>query len=171
MTGARGTAGAVAALLAAVGLAGCSLNPPPVRVEGDREAVERLAGEWEGEYVNPEAGRVGSIVFRLEAGRDTAYGDVLMIARDPRDVGPSTHIDGPGDMGPRAMTLDIEFVRCSGDRVRGLLAPYTDPDCGCVVVTEFVGTLEGDRIRGTFTTWRSGGERRAAGSWEVERVR
>ncbi len=154
-------------LLSAAGLVGCAVNPPPVRVEGEPAAIQGLAGEWVGEYMSPETGRTGSILFRLEAGKDTAYGDVVMIPRQrPSSAG---DLEDSGDVGPRVQGVDIQFVHCAGVQVKGLLAPYTDPDCGCVVVTEFTGTVQGDRIEGTFTAWRTGGGQIGGGTWHVTR--
>ena len=54
--------------------------------------------------------------------------------------------------------------------VHGILERFRDPACGCVVVTTFRGDLEGDRIRGTFTSYHQEGGERFTGEWEVERA-
>ena len=65
-------------------LAGCAGNPSPVPVVGTASDVRALSGEWAGEYRSPETGRTGSITFKLAAGRDTAFGDVLT-PREPHE--------------------------------------------------------------------------------------
>ena len=56
----------------------CAPNPVPVL--GTRTDIAALTGEWVGTYTSGESGREGSIVFQLEAGADTAQGDVMMRA-------------------------------------------------------------------------------------------
>jgi hypothetical protein len=157
---------AVITVLAAAALAACS-SPPPVPVEGTRAGLSALAGRWEGEYSSEETGRGGSIVFTLEAGSDTAAGDVLMIpagtTQPLRGIGPG----GPPftASGPTPEPLTIRFVRVEGGTVSGRLNPYRAPDCDCVVSTMFSGALRGDSITGTFVT--RGGSRSTAGRWKV----
>ena len=59
----------------------CATTAGPVPVVADAVGLARLAGEWSGYYDSPAVERRGTIVFELEAGRDTAYGDVTMIPR------------------------------------------------------------------------------------------
>lgn len=153
--------------LLAAAVAACSPTPPslvPVSVGSGSSAT--LAGEWVGEYESPAVGRAGSIVFHLDAGRDTAQGDVLMVprisARSQDDHGAVTR------PAPAPQVLTIRFVRLDGARVTGALDPYIDPECGCSVVTTFEGAVAGERLRGTFVTR---GEPRGpvTGTWSVER--
>lgn len=153
--------------LLAAAVAACAPAPPslvPVSVGSGSDAT--LAGEWVGEYESPAVGRAGSIVFHLDAGRDTAQGDVLMVprisARSQDDHGAVTRATAV----PQVLT--IRFVRLDGARVTGALDPYIDPECGCSVVTTFEGAVAGERLRGTFVTR---GEPRGpvTGTWSVER--
>lgn len=153
--------------LLAAAVAACSPAPPslvPVSVGSGSAAT--LAGEWVGEYESPAVGRAGSIIFHLDAGRDTAQGDVLMVprisARSQDDHGAVTRATAA----PQVLT--IRFVRLDGARVTGALDPYIDPECGCSVVTTFEGAVAGERLRGTFVTR---GEPRGpvTGTWSVER--
>jgi hypothetical protein len=49
-----------------------------------------------------------------------------------------------------AEPLRIRFVRVAGGGVSGTLAPYTDPVCGCKLVTTFEGSFTGpNTIEGT----------------------
>jgi hypothetical protein len=135
--------------IAAVALAAaaCSANPPPVPVFGDEQDLASLAGEWTGEYWSVESGRTGSILFRLEAGSDSAVGDVLMI--------PASRYDQHhhhGDEHPQSEFISIRFVRIQAGRVRGQLDMYRDPECGCRLDTSFEGTLRADTLSGTFSS-------------------
>jgi hypothetical protein len=151
-------------------LAACH-NPPPAAVplSGDAAGINRLAGEWTGSYVNPDAGRGGSIVFTLIAGEDHAHGDVVMVPvgtsqplRPANGASPNA-----GNQTPMPEVLTIDFVRIRGDSVSGTLAPYLDPSCDCSASARFRGRLDGDTIRGTFITRAQG--RTARGTWEVRR--
>lgn len=153
----------------------CTATPQPVPVLGDAADVGALVGKWEGEYSSTATGRTGSIVFDLTAAGDTAFGEVVMIPRgwaEPlRAVGYR-----PGDE-PRAFPgagsepelLTIEFVQISGGRVSGSLSPYRDPECGCTLVTTFVGRVGGDVIEGTFTSEHAQTGTTQSGRWKVER--
>jgi hypothetical protein len=131
-------------------------TPAAVPVLAPADALAALAGRWEGEYSSPSTGRSGSIVFTLAAGRDTAYGDVVMVpAGSTAPLAPATRaaVGAPTVVTrPTPQGLTIRFVRVSGDSVTGVLEPYSAPDCGCVLTTTFMGRLEGDRIAGTFET-------------------
>lgn len=154
--------------LLAAAVAACAPAPPsPVPVSVGSGSAATLAGEWVGEYESPAVGRAGSIVFHLDAGRDTAQGDVLMVPR----IGRSPSADEHGAAARPAaapQVLTIRFVRLDGARVTGALDPYIDPECGCSVVTTFEGAVAGERLRGTFVTR---GEPRGpvTGTWSVER--
>ena len=66
------------ALLAA--MSACTAAPPPIRVYGVPSEVERLAGQWFGEYRGgPNHPRGGGIAFTLRVGTHEAAGDVLMV--------------------------------------------------------------------------------------------
>jgi hypothetical protein len=158
--------------LAAAAAAACTPVPPAlVPVSAGSGSTATLVGEWAGEYESPALARGGSIVFHLDAGRDTAQGDVLML---PRGSGQALQRAPEGEPGTVAraslapQVLTIRFVRLDGDRVTGALAPYLDPACGCRVFTTFEGTLAGERLRGTFVTR---GEPRGpvTGTWSVRR--
>lgn len=148
-----------------LGLAACALNPPVVPVEGNAQDVAALAGEWSGEYWSAETGRSGSIFFHLEAGADTAVGDVLMIPR-----GAPEH-DHPGGVHPASEYIPITFVRVWQGHVRGVLDPYRDPVCGCRLHTSFEGVLSGDTIAGTFSSRHLEGGVVQEGRWRVVRFR
>lgn len=118
-----------------------------VEMKGGENDLAALAGHWEGDYSGTESGRSGPVTFDLELGRHTADGTVLMGGETP---------------------LKIQFVAVEGGTLSGKIEPYTDPACSCEVSTEFVGTLTGDAIVGTFTTAVTGvGEQH--GDWSVVR--
>jgi hypothetical protein len=158
----------------AIVLAGCALNPAPVPVRGDSWGIAELVGEWIGEYQSPDTRRSGSIHFVLEAGRDTAFGDIVMVPgitsrqyTDDPEIWPRRF---PLRSDPRA--LFIRFVNVVDDRVSGAITPYPSPDCECTLHTMFTGQRRGDRIEGTFLTRHEDcGMKTESGTWWAERKR
>lgn len=151
--------------------AACAMNPAPVPVAGVPEDVNALAGEWTGEYRSVETGRSGSILFTLQAGRDTAYGDVVMVARESG----MTQDDAMRVATTRRQAnqvLTIRFVRVTGSTVTGTIEPYPSPDCSCQLITVFRGELRGDRIEGSFRTHHSEHDTvTQQGTWSVTRTK
>lgn len=145
-------------------VAACGGKSPPVPVLGSGTDIPDLVGEWTGEYSSTESGRSGSIYFRLEAGADSAAGDILMIPEDR----PHDH---PGGVHPPSEYLSITFVGISNGRVRGMLEPYVDPGCGCRLDTRFEGRLRADTIRGTYTSRHIEGGLVQSGQWFAFRTR
>jgi hypothetical protein len=155
-------------LIAAVGAA-CSTAPGPVPVVADQAELQQLAGEWYGHYESPVVDRRGTIIFKLEAGRDTANGDVTMVPRGwTRPLGPVEHPAAAARDAPIPEVLQIRFVRVEYGVVSGTLEPYEDPDCGCAVYTTFTGRLTEDLIEGTFIS-RPGHGPAYEGTWRVQR--
>ncbi len=149
--------------------AGCATNPVPV--EGPYADVSRLEGEWAGVYSSPESGRHGDIFFRLEPGRDTAMGRVVMIPHHDHEAMPIADepFDPETEARMLAQGLEIQFVRVSGNRVEGELAPYSDPECGCRLRTTFTGVITGDEIEGTFASYHIEMGITQGGWWNVRR--
>ena len=158
-------------------LTGCASRPTPVPVIGPRSGLNALVGEWSGEYSSPETGRSGNISFTLSAGKDTAFGNIIMVSRPQNEpVATATPADRPNVRTSAATApgelLTIRFVRLEGGRVVGRLDPYRDPDCGCQLNTTFSGEFSDARtISGTFHSTGSGiGHMPASGRWKVTRV-
>ncbi len=151
-------------------LVACAANPSPVPMMGPAGDVSALAGEWVGEYRSVETGRMGSISFKLQAGSDTAFGDVLMVPRQAQTGGDVSQ--NPGVPGcTAAQILTIRFVHVAAQRISGTIEPYRCPDCGCLLVTVFRGELKGNRIDGDFVTTHSqGDEPPQKGSWWATRT-
>jgi hypothetical protein len=152
-------------------LLACHSGPSqPVPVIGAPGEIKALAGEWNGTYEAEDGSRGGSIAFNLEAGHDTATGDVLMI---PRDWGrPLEAYDRPTGVIPDAptpRTLSIRFVRVHGDTVSGRLDPYRDPTCGCRLLTTFRGRLSGNTLKGSYESLHEEAGKVVRGRWEAER--
>lgn len=140
----------------ALAVAGCTGAPAPVPVVGAPADLRQLAGEWSGEYQGETTGRSGSIVFKLAANADTAYGDVVMIPRERRGQRLPTQDPSAGLPYSRAPeVLSIAFVRASGGGVSGQLVPYRDPECDCTLITHFEGDLHDDVLKGTYTSRRA----------------
>ena len=153
-----------ATLIAIAVATACGYHMPPVEVQGPENAVAVLAGEWSGSYWSVESGRSGSIQFSLEAGQDTAFGDVLMVPEEPARTQ-----ERLADR-PMSERIPIAFVRIDRDRVVGTLAPYRDPECGCRLRTTFSGTVQGDTLRGTFSSRHIEGGRTTTGQWRAVRI-
>lgn len=157
----------VSAVAVGAAVATCGYRPPAVPVGGDRETLGFLAGEWAGSYRGADSGRTGSLFFRLAAGADTAYGDVLIDRFRP--MHPSDEQEIPeGVRAPPVLT--IRFVRASGDAVYGVLDEYRDPDCGCRLRTTFTGIVNRDRIEGTFVSTHVETGVEHEGSWSARRT-
>ena len=145
-------------------LCACATTQLKVPVAGDAAA---LAGKWEGEFRSADGMRAGTIMFDLRAGKDTAYGDVLMVPRDwSIQHNPSDERRAPHS---HPELLAISFVRVSGNFVRGTLEPYRDPICGCRMHTVFDGEVKGNVIEGTYQTFHVDTRDRRDGSWSVRR--
>lgn len=148
----------------------CRYQPTPVQLQASPSDIEALAGRWEGEFSSVESGRSGNIVFTVQAGKDTAFGDVVMI---PQSWGqPLTAADAASGEHARhsasAELLRVRFVRAHGDFIEGALEPYIAPDCHCTVSTTFHGALQGNSIRGDYVTTGAYGLRQT-GKWSVTR--
>ena len=84
-------------------------------------------------------------MFRLEAGADTAYGDVVMIPRQRREARLPVQDPSTGLPIPRTVeVLTIAFVRATDGGLSGRLTPYRDPECDCVLDTRFQGRIRGE---------------------------
>jgi hypothetical protein len=148
----------------------CTANPNPVPVVGTASDVGALVGEWNGEYRSLETGRSGSISFKLAAGRDTAFGDVIMVPAEA--MAPMGATVPPTGVHANPQVLTIRFVRVRGRRISGMIDRYKSPDCGCELLTTFEGDLAGTRISGDFVIRHSGGETPPQkGTWWVKLVR
>jgi hypothetical protein len=159
-------------LLSAAILASCTAAPPPtVPVAGSPADLSSLSGEWSGGYSSAATGRSGTIRFLLEGGAGAAFGDVTMIpAGLNRSLEPANRRAGGGaTAAPTA--LAIRFARVEDGKISGMLEPYRDPDCGCVLSTTFTGTVRGDTIEGTFVSRGGGAHATASGVWKVTRKR
>jgi hypothetical protein len=130
---------------------------------GPEREVSALAGEWSGEYQSSETQRSGTLWFKLEAGRDTAFGDVLMIPRESGQVVPEP--SAPNQWKERPQVLTIKFVRVEGSVVSGAIDPYPSPDCGCKLFTTFRGELKGNRIDGEFVIMHEHEQKAQSGKW------
>lgn len=153
-------------LVAALLGTSCAYQATPVPISGD---IVLLEGEWEGTYSSQETGRTGTILFRLAAGADSAYGDVVMIPAKSEPIRVPTMPEISESWRKPARLLAISFVRCEHGDVSGRLEPYEDPETGEPVETTFEGRLLRKHFEGTFSTvYRSG--RRVTGTWSVQRV-
>lgn len=150
-------------------LAGCAPLLSRVAVRGGYDDLSAIAGKWNGEYRNPELGRNGSILFHFAAPEDVAYGDVAMTVPAEESL---NIVGGESPVRPRfqSQVLKIKFVNVVNGEVFGVLEPYTDPACECVVRTTFTGRFDGkSTIRGTFATTSMMTSGTRTGTWKVVR--
>lgn len=141
----------VAGTMFAVG--GCRSLQQPVKVFAGPVELEQLSGDWVGEYSSRTTGRTGSIFFVLTAGKDTAYGNVVMVT--PQLDFPNAPVEYnqvPSVRWRSVQSLGISFVVVDNGFVRGTLDPYIDPICHCTTTTTFEGRLDGGIIVGTYTS-------------------
>lgn len=148
----------------------CAGQQASVRLQGDPRSIASLAGQWSGEYRGALEGRRGSLSFELRPGSDTLYGDVLMMDVLGNVLRPADAVEVHRMHVQSSRLLQIEFVQARGDSIRGVLEPYTSPECNCVVTTIFAGALRGDRITGIFETGTAARGVLARGSWEMTRT-
>jgi hypothetical protein len=135
---------------------------------GAAQDISTLVGEWSGEYTSTVAHRSGTIWFKLDAARDTAYGDVLMIPREPTTT--MTYPTAPDEWKDRSRVLTIKFVRVEGQLVTGAIDPYESPDDGALLLTVFRGTVKGDRVEGEFMILDASQDRQPQqGTWWAKR--
>lgn len=164
-----------ASIAASVLALGCALRAPKTEVTADDSDLAPLVGEWRGDYASEETGRNGDISFLLRAGEVSASGRIEMVAREPQAVG--VPADRPmvngGPTVPARQVLTIHFVRKEGNRVIGVLDPYTDPECACRVTTTFQGVFIDSRtIAGTYNTLSSElAHNPTGGQWKVTRAK
>lgn len=150
--------------------AACASTPQAIPLSGAPADIQALEGEWIGEYHSyDQSGRNGTILFRLEAGQDTARGDVLMhiTGRETADVIPFT-TDPWANVSPDQI-LTVTFVRAADSTVFGQLDIYNDPVCGCEIRTTFTGRIKGNLIEGTYTSEHLNGADQTTGRWRVVR--
>lgn len=163
---------AIAALAMTTALAACRYQPQAVPLQAGAADIAALAGRWEGEYLGRETGRSGSIIFMIEAGKDTASGDVLMGTeqenRGPRITAADVATGEHARHASAPELLRVSLVRIRSGLVEGLLEPYIAPDCHCTVTTTFHGAVTGTVIRGDFLTTGPYGLRQT-GTWSVTR--
>ena len=159
--------GSLAVLALLVG--GCATVSGPVPVAGAPADLGQLAGEWSGVYHGETSGRSGNIVFKLTAGADNAFGDVVMIPRGWREQLPLQDPSAGLPISRAPEVLSIAFVRAAGGGVSGQLKPYRDPDCDCTTITRFEGRIRGHVIVDTFTSTHVERGDTQTGTWKVTR--
>jgi hypothetical protein len=146
----------------------CTYHPSRFPMYGSTDHRTRLAGEWVGEFQGARSDRSGSIDFRLEADRDSASGEVSLLDSYMGYARPLRYDErGPAARVTTGTTLRIRYVRVGGSIVEGLLEPFRDPECDCMVTTRFLGEIRGDSIIGEYVS-RDGWTTRR-GEWRMSR--
>ena len=163
-----------AAMVAVAG--GCASLAPSIPVAATPGVLERLSGDWRGEYIGDhDHARQGTIAFKLTAGEDHAHGTVVMTpAGLGRPLQPyrGDELTTPSQWrAEHNRVLAIRFVNADDDTLNGVLEPYWDPDRQTRASTTFRGRLTGNIIEGTFTTTYANGIAETGGRWKVRRTR
>lgn len=145
----------------------CATPQKTIPIRGSHHDMLQLAGRWAGSYESTDTGRSGSILFELEAGADTACGDVIMFTgtRETENL----LNDRFQQLRRNQQVLEIRFVEVHDNRIRGNLEYYRDPVCDCLLSTVFTGRLDGDTITGTFVTHGVNDGHHYRGTWKVRR--
>jgi hypothetical protein len=130
--------------------AACGGAVSQIEVKGGDPDLAAIAGDWQGKYQGMETGRTGDIQFSLQLGRHTADGEIYM--------------------GGSHTPLKIRFVQVQRGQISGQIEPYVEPSCNCQVQTEFLGTVAGNEIDGTFTTKIPANGAEMHGTWQVARA-
>ena len=143
--------------------------PPQIPVVGGPGELSQLVGMWNGDYSSAETGRSGTISFEMTAVGDTAHGHVVMTPRGGDRYRPAAYEDIDPHFAAEEV-LHVDFVQVGVGRLEGQLSPYRNPDCGCVLLTVFEGTIEGDVIRGIFTSTVAETGIKSTGRWRVTRT-
>jgi len=164
-----------AALAALLLSSACASTAPPqtVPVHGEPVDLQVLGGDWWGEYTSAQTGRTGRIHFTIDPESGLAVGEVTMIPAGPdaRPFRPANETGEARNRAARPLTVRFIQVRSGDETVTGVLEPYEDPACGCVVSTTFVGRVGSDVIEGTFITHGGDGHPTTTGRWRVDRKR
>jgi hypothetical protein len=157
-------------LLAAL-IVACQPTMPVVAVKVEPGVLGGMAGSWEGSYESEANGREGTVRFELTAMGDTARGEVMMLPAWTTEPYQGSARGEPRDQRlPREpVLLQINFVEINEGQVLGTLTPYIDPDCDCRVTTNFIGSIDGDHVRGIFAI-RGMNSWLAYGEWRAHRV-
>lgn len=148
---------------------GCSSHSS-FRVDASQADLTAIVGKWNGSFKNNDSQWSGTIVFSMEAGKDTAYGNVIMT---PRGSTEPYYLAISGErvtIQPRLdRFLTVSFVRVEGGAISGTLTPYFDPENSQVVTITFYGRIVDDAIVGTYKSSSANvfGER--TGTWKVTR--
>jgi hypothetical protein len=129
-----------------------------------------------GAYQSPHTGRGGTIDITVAGTGDSASGVVIMIPAgldQPLEpwLDPAAEPQQPVSAGPAPTSLTIRLIWVEGNKVTGMMAPYSDPQTGERLITTFEGRLAGDTIAGTFITRPSPPPQGQTGLWLVVRQR
>lgn len=159
-------------LLIACGASASPTPPPaPVKVEGARQDLRRLAGTWLGEFQSEQNDRRGTISFALAVDSDTAFGSVTLQPPPPgaecvdsgRPAAPSQVV--------APIVLRVGALATSGGTVGGSMRPYRDPEAQCWVDTWFEGRLLRDTLTGTYFSRGRETDPIRRGNWWAARLR
>ncbi len=135
-------------LVVVLAAAGCSkLASVPLR--GSEAEVVNVAGQWRGAFIHAEKRMQAIIDMRFHVGLHTAGARVRLLGASP---------DG------RPVELKVEYLRLIDEKLVGRLAPYRDPQCDCMLKTEFDADVSDGVMVGNYTM-RDGWRTHRKGIW------
>jgi hypothetical protein len=141
----------------------------PVTVEGNPADVRALAGQWQGEYIDPSNQRSGKIEFHLPPEGTTGYGSVTFTTPQAVPICSELTRSQPAPSEPVPTVLRIARLAVDRGSISGSLAPYRDEQRRCWVDTWFEGRLIRDRLEGTFFAHPTATDTVRAGTWWATR--
>jgi hypothetical protein len=109
--------------------------------------------------------------FELAPGQDTAYARVLVPGAAQARSCDDPLSRATGAEATDELILRLAWLSVDAGSVGGWLAPYRDPEAGCVMDAWFEGLAWRDRIEGSYFARSADGAAIRIGSWEVTRER
>lgn len=146
---------------------GCS-SQSSFRVDASQADLTALEGNWSGSFKSNDSQWSGTIEFSLTAGKDTAYGKVIMTPRGSKEPYLPAMRENRIVIGPRLNRfLTIHFVRVEEGAISGTLKPYFDPESGQDVTVIFYGRIIDDTLEGTYKSSAENVLGKRTGTWKV----
>ena len=125
----------------------------------------------EGEFTTSIPEKYGSILIRITATHDTAFGEVMLSWHAPYDPqimreDPNA-LDGFVDI---TQVIKIDEMFLQNRNIGGIIEPYREPKAGYLVTTQFQGRLSKDIMEGTFQSSVKQTGESYKGKWKVTRT-
>lgn len=139
-------------------------------VEMRGSSLSSLEGHWSGEYSSAITKRSGPISFDLSSNQDKAVGEVILEVYVRSTRPGSNRKSRVRLLTKKEQPLEISFVAIENGQVSGAVSPYLDPSSKHTINTTFVGTLNGNQIKGTYKSQVVGTGDYSTGVWSVSKT-